>query len=113
MNREYTTTISTTPAVGNEAQPRHQVADADAADAADATSASSGGQPPNQGPPNGDQAQQPERGDPPQAARLVALVTNAELFKSPAEEAYATVRVGQHDETHAVRSSPFERHLAI
>ena len=106
MNNDYTISISTTPAEGNGALPVEYPADS--ADATDGTPAT-----PVVGAQNEGQPQEPERPEPRQAARLVNLVVaSAELFKSPADEAYATVTVGHHRETHAVTSSAFKRYLA-
>ena len=108
MNDDFNNIIPGTPADGNGDPLGHH--NADSADATDGASAT-----PVVGAPNEGQPQEPERRDPPppQAARLVNLVVSkAELFKSPADKAYATVTVGQHRETHAVTSSTFKRYLA-
>ena len=46
------------------------------------------------------------------AARLVTLIAKEDLFRSPADEAYVTVTVGQHRETHPVTSTTFKRYFA-
>jgi hypothetical protein len=59
-----------------------------------------------------DEAEPEEREDKPtQAQLLVRCAAGAELFHTPAGEAYASVPVGDHRETHQVKSKGFRRWL--
>jgi hypothetical protein len=49
---------------------------------------------------------------PSQATQLVDQASETDLFHSPDGEAYATFSVGDHRETHAIRSKSFRRWLA-
>jgi hypothetical protein len=47
-----------------------------------------------------------------QATRLMALAENVEFFHTPKREAFASIPVDGHRETHRVRSVGFRRYLA-
>jgi hypothetical protein len=49
---------------------------------------------------------------PSQATELVGLAEDAELFHSPDDEVFATIPIGHHRETWAIRSKGFRRWLA-
>ena len=52
-----------------------------------------------------------EERKPTQAELLVRCASEADLFHSPAGDSYATVRVGDHRETHLVKAKGFRRWL--
>ena len=104
MTNDSINTVSTIPAQGNEAPPGDPRADTDTADGNRAA--------PDGGTPDDGQCQEPEGCDPSQADVLVSLAASGEFFKTSADEAYASVRVGMHHETHLVASTAFERYLS-
>lgn len=57
---------------------------------------------------NGQQKTPPEN----QATAIAELVADAELWHTPAGDAYATIAIGNHHEHWPVRSSAFKRWLA-